>query len=101
MKTKASWLLVSLHFAVFAALLGGALTMPRGEFVLVVTDPRRPPDNLLHVIGAAGGSFVSGGRSSWIAVAHSADTDFIDRLHDAGALFVLNHALAVGCQTGV
>ncbi len=74
------------------------LAMPSGHFVLVMTRPDAPQDNMLNVIGSAGGSFVEPGRFSWIAVAYSESDHFPQRLMKAGALLVLNHALAVGCQ---
>ena len=92
---------IALYAAAFVFLLLVVMSTPRGDFVLVVTDPRRAPETMLNVIGEAGGTLVREGEVSWTAVAHSADPDFVARLRKAGALFVLNHALALGCQQGV
>lgn len=99
--THTNGVLIAAHFILFAGLLVVALAIPRNGFVMVVTDPRQPADNMIRVIGAAGGSFVSGGSTSWLAVAYSDDPGFAGRLMKAGAFLVLNHALAVGCQQGV
>lgn len=88
---------IALHAALFSALLIAALAMPRGEFVLVVGTPGQGEEQVIGVIGRAGGSLVSSGRYGWIAVAYSDQRDFPRKLLKAGAFLVLNHALAVGC----
>lgn len=97
---KPLWRNVTPYAIVFLGLLLGALSVPRGPFVLVVTDPRQPPAHIMDVIGQAGGAFVLAGASPWLAVAYSGKTDFPERLRNAGAVLVLNHILAVGCQAG-
>ncbi|OJF91258.1 hypothetical protein AX760_06985 [Pararhizobium antarcticum] len=91
---------ILLHLLVFSGLFLGALCLPRGPFVLVVTDPRLPPDHMMDVIGNADGTFVLAGASPWVAVAYSKEADFPGRLRGAGAILVLNHILAAGCQAG-
>ena len=93
-------LVVSAHFTLFLALMIAVWALPSGHYVLVVTSPDAPADNIFSVIGRAGGSFVGSGRLSWTAVAYSDDSNFPARLLQAGALIVLNHSLAVGCQQG-
>lgn len=87
-----------MHFTIFFLLLLSVLAMPSGHFVLVVTRPDAQSDYIINVIGNAGGAFVAPGRLPWIAVAYSDEDHFSERLRKAGALLVLNHALAVGCQ---
>jgi hypothetical protein len=93
-------LVVSAHFTLFLALMLTVWALPSGRYVLVVASPDAAADNIFAVIGRAGGSFVGPGRLSWMAVAYSDEDDFPARLMQAGALVVLNHSLAVGCQQG-
>ncbi len=92
---------ISLYFLVFICLFLGAISLPRGPFVLVITDPRYPPAHMLDVIGRAGGELVLPGALSWLAVAHSDAADFPARLRRAGAILVFDHVLAAGCYAGV
>ena len=87
-------------FGAFLLLVLGVFALPQQGFVVVVTDPRRPPADMLSVIASAGGSFVEGGRVPWMAVAYSDDAGFAGRLMRAGAILVLNHRLAAGCRHG-
>ncbi len=82
----------------FMLVLSIAVGFPRGHYVLVVVDPRADALVTIDTIGRAGGSLVSFGRTPWIAVAYSEHDGFTRRLFAAGALVVLNHALAVGCR---
>jgi hypothetical protein len=89
---------VSMHFFLFSLLLSVVWALPRGPYVLVVASPGAAPAKMMSIIGDAGGSFVSAGRFTWIAVAYSNEGHFPARLMKAGAVLVLNHGLAVGCQ---
>lgn len=88
------------YFAFFTAVAIAAWSFPRGQYVLVVTDPRATADDMIDVVGRAGGSLVEGGRYPWIAIAHSSAEGFASRLMRSGAVMVLNHNLAFGCQRG-
>ncbi|MGV8939290.1 MAG: hypothetical protein ACOH2J_19395 [Allorhizobium sp.] len=90
--------IVALNFVLFLFLAVSVWAMPSGHFVLVVTDPQAGPDASFSVIDHAGGSFVSAGRYPWMTIAYSDADDFAARLMRAGAIFVLNHKLAAGCQ---
>lgn len=85
------------YACLFLFLLSALYAVPRGETVLVITDPRLPESESMRVIGAADGAFVARGRYGWMSVATSPDPDFISRLRAAGALLVLSHDLAAGC----
>ncbi|MGW9230696.1 hypothetical protein ACWGPT_07460 [Pseudorhizobium sp. NPDC055634] len=91
---------IALSFCVFLFLIVSVWALPNGRFVLVLTNPDRPPDYPLTVIANAGGAFVAQGRLPWMTVAHSEAPDFAARLAEAGALLVLNHQLAIGCMEG-
>jgi hypothetical protein len=97
---KSCWRQIALCALLFAGLFLGALSLPRGPFVLVVTDPRLPPSHMMDVVGQAGGAFVLAGTRPWLAVAYSDTAGFPERLRSAGAILVLNHILAVGCRAG-
>jgi hypothetical protein len=88
---------ILIYFIIFFCLFLSVAAMPSGRFVVVVTEPGEPAGHVIDVIGTAGGSFVAPGAFSWIAVAYSDADNFPARLRRSGALFVLNHALAVGC----
>ena len=87
-------------FLLFVLLMVAGLAAPRGDFVLVVANPMRNTSDIMRIIGDAGCYYVSGGRYGWIAVAQSSDPKFTNRLLNAGAVLVLNHALADGCRQG-
>lgn len=91
---------VAMHFALFLTLVVTVWAAPSGRFVLVLTDPAETTEQMFEVIGNAGGSFVEQGRFPWLAIAYSEAEDFPRRLMQSGAVLVLNHNLAVGCQRG-
>ncbi len=82
----------------YMLLVSLAVAFPRGHYVLVIADPRSSPRQTIDLIGEADGSLVAFGRTPWMAVAYSGTDGFATRLMNAGALLVLNHSLAVGCQ---
>ena len=86
-----------LYASVLLLALSALYATPRGDTVLVITDPRLSESESLRVIGAADGAFIAHGRYYWMSVATSADPRFIARLRASGAILVLNHALAAGC----
>lgn len=63
---------------------------PRGPFVLVVAAPASSEQQTLSIITEAGGSFISDGGYTWLAIAHSDAPSFPARLKKAGAFLVLN-----------
>lgn len=91
---------IALAFLLFASLFIGVTSLPQGPFVLVVMDPRSSSASMVDIIGKADGVLVTMGSWSWLAVAYSETADFPARLRRAGAIFVLNHRLAVGCTAG-
>lgn len=91
---------VAVNFALFLLLALSVWAAPHGRYVLVMADPGETAQGMLDVIGRAGGSFVEQGRFPWLAIAYSEADDFPERLRRSGALIVLNHSLAVGCQRG-
>ncbi len=91
---------VGLQFVLFLSLAVVVWAMPQGRFVLVMTDPAEGGSAMFDIIGRAGGAFVEQARFSWLAVAYSEDADFAQKLMSAGAVLVLNHNLATGCQRG-
>ncbi|SMD06776.1 hypothetical protein [Rhizobium sp. RU36D] len=91
---------VAINFGLFLVLALAVWAAPQGRYVLVLADPAQTPQGMLEVIGKAGGLFVEQGRFPWLAVAYSEAEDFPERLRQSGALLVLNHSLAVGCQRG-
>lgn len=78
-------------------LLSITYAAPRGQFMLVVTNPFQAELGAMEVISSAGGTFVSESRFKWITIAHSEETQFHTRLRQAGALLVINHQIAFGC----
>lgn len=92
--------LTATYFALAVAVTGAAAARPTAPFVLVITDPAASAVGNMSVLQRAGGAFVWAGRVPWISVAHSDAPDFVDRLHEAGALLVLDHDLALGCLQG-
>lgn len=94
---RANSRIVALYFALCFSVVLGAWAAPRGDFVLVVTNPLGSAADTVRTIADADGSIVASGRFGWIAVAYSDQPDFPSRLMRAGALAVLNNALAVGC----
>lgn len=88
----------AISFLGFMLLLISAVALPRGHYVLVIGDPWSPPGAIMDTIGRAGGALVAAGRSPWVAVAYSETDGFSARLMSAGAILVLNHRLAEGCQ---
>lgn len=88
----------AVSFFGFTLLLCAALGIPRGHYILVIGNPWAQPRSMMDIIGEAGGVLVSQGRSPWLAVAYSGNDDFAMRLMKAGAILVLNHKLAEGCQ---
>ncbi|QFY62775.1 hypothetical protein FZ934_20635 (plasmid) [Rhizobium grahamii] len=87
-----------LAFSGYMFLVSIAVAFPHGHYVLVVADPRSSSRETIDLIGKADGSLVAFGRTSWMAVAYSRTDGFATRLMNAGAILVLNHSLAVGCQ---
>src|SRR5690606_25102936 len=85
-------------FAGFSLLMLAILALPRSEFVLVVGWPGMTEARMMQIIADSGGSFVSGGTRSWLAVAHADTAGLPGRLMEAGAMLVLDHSLAVGCR---
>ena len=88
---------VIVAFLAFSAMMLGAIAYPSGEFVLVVGPSGTTEASMMRIIADAGGSFVSPGNFTWLAVAHAETAGFPSRLRQAGALVVLDHALAAGC----
>lgn len=91
---------VAANFVIYLAVVLAIWAAPRGDFVLVLTDPLREAGYGPAVVGRAGGAFVSSGRFAWMTVAYSQDAGFPARLMQAGAVLVLNHQLALGCLKG-
>jgi len=89
--------IVLIAFIAFSAMMLSAIAYPRGEFVLVVGHPDANEAGMMKIIAEAGGTFVSQGNFGWLAVAHAETSGFPSRLRQAGALVVLDHALAAGC----
>lgn len=92
---------VGMNFALFLTLVLMVWAAPQGRYVLVLSDPGETAQGMLDLIGRAGGAFVEQGRFAWMAIAYSEADDFTQRLRQSGALLVLNHNLAVGCQRGI
>jgi hypothetical protein len=84
-------------FLAFVTILLVGLAVPRGEFVIVVASPGMTQSRMMQLISDADGTFVTQGNLDWIAVAHAEKSGFVSRLFRAGALLVLDHALAAGC----
>ena len=89
--------IVIFAFIAFLAMMLAAIAYPRGDFVLVVGAPGATEAGMMTIIAEAGGTFVSPGNFGWLAVAHGETSGFASRLMQAGALIVLDHALAAGC----
>ena len=88
---------ISAAFIAFAALMQAVIAYPRSDFVLVVAPPGTNEAAMMDIIAGAGGTFVSHGNYGWLAVAHAENSGFAARLLRAGALLVVDHALAAGC----
>jgi hypothetical protein len=88
---------VAATFAVFTGLMLLGIVYPRNDFVLIVGRPGTNEAGMMDLVARAGGTFVSGGNLSWLAVAHAENSEFTTRLLKAGALLVLDHSLAAGC----
>lgn len=97
MQDKPDIRVIASLFGAFILLMLAGLAFPRGEFVLVVGRPGSDEAAMMDMIARAGGSFVSRGSVGWLAVAHAESLHFNTRLVDAGAILVLDHALAAGC----
>lgn len=91
---------VGAAFAGFSALMLLAMALPRTDFVLVVGWPGMSEAEMMRIITDSGGSFVSGGTQSWLAVANAETKGLPARLMKAGAMLVLDHSLAAGCMEG-
>ena len=89
--------LVVSAFLAFVTLTLVGVALPRGDFVLVVGRPGADEAGMMQIIAEAGGTFVTHGNYSWLAVAHAEAEGFSKRLLKAGALLVLDHSLAAGC----
>lgn len=88
---------IAAAFIAFSLCMLAGLAYPRGDFVLVVGRPGMDEAGMMSVIADAGGTFVSSGNLGWLAVAHAQQPGFAGRLMRAGAILVLDHALAEGC----
>ncbi|MEP3279588.1 MAG: hypothetical protein ABJN26_23810 [Stappiaceae bacterium] len=96
--SKADWLF-TIGFFLFAC--GGtalsAISPVKGEAVAVWANPFTDSSDVYRIISAADGEIIRSGKWSGIAVATSADPDFLARLYKAGALFVSSPIAASGC----
>lgn len=94
---RGKFALVAANAAVILGVLAAAASAPTSPFVAVVVAPWSAPERVAAVVAAAGGALVAPARFGWIVIAHSADGDFIPRLRQAGAWFVLDHRSLAGC----
>jgi hypothetical protein len=89
---------VALAFFAFLTLMLAGLAYPRGEFVLVVAMPGSDQRDMMAIISRAGAAYVAPGQLGWLAIAHADTPDLTHRLLQAGAIMVVDHALAAGCS---
>lgn len=97
---KINFRVVIAAFVAFVALMLVGVAVPRGSFVLVVGWPGTSEARMMQIVTAAGGSFVESAGPGWLAVVHSERPGLPAKLIGAGAMLVLDHALAVGCSKG-
>lgn len=89
------------YFSLALIVITAIAARPTGPFVLVITSPEGDVAGSMSVIEKADGAFVWSGSVPWMSVAYSQAPDFSERLLEAGALLVINHDLAIGCQQGM
>lgn len=89
------------YFSLALIVIIAIAARPTGPFVLVITSPKGDVAGSMSVIEKADGAFVWSGSMPWMSVAYSQAPDFSERLLEAGALLVINHDLAIGCQQGM
>jgi hypothetical protein len=88
---------VAANILVILGVLAASATATTGPFVAVIVAPWSAPEKAARVVAAADGSLVAPARFGWIVIAHSPRSDFISRLRQAGAWFVLDHKTRSGC----
>ena len=89
--------IVVANVVVIVGVLAAAASVPTSSFVAVVVAPWSAAETVAEVVAAADGALVAPARVAWIVIAHSPRGDFISRLRQAGAWFVLNHKTLSGC----
>jgi hypothetical protein len=89
---------VVVAFLALALLMFAGIAVPRSKFVLVVGWPGASEARMMQIITGAGGTYVEKGGRDWLAIARSDDPALATRLMRAGAMIVLDHALAAGCS---
>jgi hypothetical protein len=91
---------VATAFLALVMLMFAGIAFPRGPYVLVVGWPGTSETAMMQIVAAADGSYVQGAGRSWLAVVHADAPGLPTRLMHAGAMIVLDHALALGCTEG-
>ena len=97
LSVRAKFSIVAANVAVILGVLAAAASVPTSPFVAVVVAPWSVPERVAAVVAAADGALVAPARVGWIVIAHSPRSDFIFRLRQSGAWFVLNHKTLSGC----
>ncbi|MDQ0318164.1 hypothetical protein QO002_000302 [Pararhizobium capsulatum DSM 1112] len=90
--------IVGWTFALFVSLLSILWMVPRGPFVVVITNPTKTPQSVVSIIAAADGMLVTNSGRPWISLAYSEAPDFPARLMKAGAWLVVNGAVSSACK---
>jgi hypothetical protein len=92
-------LVLAILFALTAALVPAALALaPRpADPVTVLVPPWAAAGEAARVVAAADGALVATARAGRIAIARSADEDFVSRLYRAGALVVIDARAVSAC----
>ncbi|MCK5931050.1 MAG: hypothetical protein KAG89_02675 [Fulvimarina manganoxydans] len=80
-----------------AAVLLAVAATPRGDRLLVVTNPFAGDAAAVRVAAVAGTPIVSSGRTSFLAVVADDGTGAVSRLFAAGAWLVLDGSFATSC----
>jgi hypothetical protein len=93
----AKFAMVAANAIVIFGVLAAAAGAPTSPFVAVVVAPWSAAERVAAVVAAADGALVAPARVGWIVIAHSTRSDFISRLRQAGAWFVLDHKTLSGC----
>ena len=89
--------IVAANVAVILSVFAAAAIVPTSPFVAVIVSPWSAAERVAQVVATADGSLFAPSRVGWIVIAYSPRSDFIARLRQAGAWFVLNHKTLSGC----